>query len=464
MLFKECDIVFNKSQSLLGKLIRFFSRDKGESKTLTNHVGMIVVSGEGGDAWIAESLQKTVKRPLKNGYGDLETITVYRPLNLTNEEQRLIVDKMNTYVGKTYGYIKILLHLGDWYLKNIKGGNSNPYFFRRFSTNENYPICLGGNVLIDCPRDLSLYPKGIPIADLVGKTPYVYAWENNSLVIRQASKVWKSGENVPVYKVVVKSHHISKYWLPPQELIGTYDHLVLLTNGEWRKLGELQPGDSICSVYRSGSPLNKKYPLRPKLCWSNINSERSTLSFEQVFICEEIYGQRPKNNISHHKDNNWLNQNVDNLEWINTAIHTKMHHLNKNVSEFTREIQSKSQKERFKNSKHPMLGKQHSEESKNNMKVGWIKRKEKQNINHKVVSVDFAGYQDVYDMEVPNANSFIANGMVVHNCSYSLAQSFSVANKNFGVPPNTASPDDILDFCMNNPDKYEKIYVGKKFN
>src|SRR5262249_28640080 len=36
--------------------------------------------------------------------------------------------------------------------------------------------CLTGDTLIDCPRDLSKYPDGIPIKNLVGKQFYTYAW------------------------------------------------------------------------------------------------------------------------------------------------------------------------------------------------------------------------------------------------------------------------------------------------
>jgi DNA repair exonuclease SbcCD ATPase subunit len=36
-------------------------------------------------------------------------------------------------------------------------------------------------------------------------------------------------------------------------------------------------------------------------------------------------------------------------------------------------------------------------------------------VNHTVVSVEDAGYQDVYDMRVPGADNFVANGVVVHN-------------------------------------------------
>src|SRR5262245_36982541 len=41
--------------------------------------------------------------------------------------------------------------------------------------------CLAGDTLIDCPRDLEKYPKGIPIKDLVGQQPWVYAWQDGRI-------------------------------------------------------------------------------------------------------------------------------------------------------------------------------------------------------------------------------------------------------------------------------------------
>ena len=37
-------------------------------------------------------------------------------------------------------------------------------------------------------------------------------------------------------------------------------------------------------------------------------------------------------------------------------------------------------------------------------------------LNHRVISAEFHGYEDVYNMEVENDHNFVANGIVVHNC------------------------------------------------
>ena len=63
---------------------------------------------------------------------------------------------------------------------------------------------------------------------------------------------------------------------------------------------------------------------------------------------------------------------------------------------------------------HPrgMLGKHHTPDAKERISAGIRKRR----INHVVVGVEYVkGTRDVYDMRVPGADNFIANGMVVHN-------------------------------------------------
>jgi len=44
------------------------------------------------------------------------------------------------------------------------------------------------------------------------------------------------------------------------------------------------------------------------------------------------------------------------------------------------------------------------------------KRRLEQKVNHKVVSVEFVGNRDVYNMEVEGTHNFAANGIYVHNC------------------------------------------------
>ena len=61
-------------------------------------------------------------------------MAIYRPTNLTDEEQTQILMAANSYAGKRYGYLKIFLHFFDWLLVG-------EYAFRRLGRMDRYPIC-----------------------------------------------------------------------------------------------------------------------------------------------------------------------------------------------------------------------------------------------------------------------------------------------------------------------------------
>ena len=42
-------------------------------------------------------------------------------------------------------------------------------------------------------------------------------------------------------------------------------------------------------------------------------------------------------------------------------------------------------------------------------------------------------------------------------CSFLVAEAYRSIGKNFGVPSKSTTPDDILDFCIGHPDKYEIV-------
>ncbi len=136
VLFEPCDVFLTRSRSLLGRAIRLVTRGIGESRTMVNHVGIVVEGGTVDTAIGVEALH-TVKRHTlwsKYGPGSKSDIAVYHPLNLTVENKTAIIAAAEAYVGRTYGYVKIAAHLLDWILFGV-------YFFRRLARMDEYPIC-----------------------------------------------------------------------------------------------------------------------------------------------------------------------------------------------------------------------------------------------------------------------------------------------------------------------------------
>ncbi len=322
--------------------------------------------------------------------------------------------------------------------------------------------CLSGATLVDCPRDLTKYPRGVPIKDLVGTTPWVYAWKDGRIVVRQASRVWLT-KTAPVVRVrltpfsesrrgivtpemateiaarvaagefrkdVAASLGVSSStityalrrtniapapkFLPPQELVGTADHPVLLADGKtWKALGELRPGDSLCSLYRreSGGWRSLIYWTGSGTMKMGTTTGAQTFS-EQQFICEQRHGPKPGDDFeAHHVDDNPWNHSMGNLEWVPRGQHQSEHTSKRNKMGLAGWKVSGN---------HPrgMKGKSHSVEKRaqiaETMRKGWARRREL-GINHTVLAVEDAGTEDVYDMTVPDADSFVANGVVVHN-------------------------------------------------
>jgi len=130
------DIVFTRSPRLFGKLIRVCTRSFGESRTKVNHVGGIVKGGKVTQAVIVEALHKVVRRNLWVAYGPSceDEICIYRYKHLTKEQETIIVETRESYVGKVYGYLKIATHFLDWMFLGT-------YCFRRLTNSDNYPIC-----------------------------------------------------------------------------------------------------------------------------------------------------------------------------------------------------------------------------------------------------------------------------------------------------------------------------------
>lgn len=124
------DIVLVRGQAFFSRLIRIFTRAEGEPPTVVNHVGIMVTSAD-----IVESLSTTVRRDLVKVYQGGNRIYIVRKNNLGEIGQQAVVKKAVGYVGKRYGWLKIVAHGLD---RLIFRGR---YVVRRLAVMDNYPIC-----------------------------------------------------------------------------------------------------------------------------------------------------------------------------------------------------------------------------------------------------------------------------------------------------------------------------------
>lgn len=129
------DIFFTRGYSFFSKMIRWDESVWDDDIAKINHVGMFVESGQLLTAIGVEALRKVEKHSIYDYYHPKkDRIAIFRPLNLVDEQRELIVNKGLSYVGKDYGYLKILGHSLDFFT----GGH---YVFRRLFNSDNYPIC-----------------------------------------------------------------------------------------------------------------------------------------------------------------------------------------------------------------------------------------------------------------------------------------------------------------------------------
>lgn len=350
--------------------------------------------------------------------------------------------------------------------------------------------CLAAGTLIDCPRNLIEYPRGIPIEDLVGKRFLTYSWDlsKDTFTLSQVTKVWCVGKR-RTYRVVVSAYQTKNKvgfksggsgkgrYLPPCELVGTYEHLVMLSDGTWKKLGELKPGDSLKSLYRRHTDRGKLYwttnvvktqenygtpygPVKNIFTYQGVTKPVS----EQQFVCAQAHGPRPgteKEFQVHHKNENPYDHSPKNLEWKDTHKHQSDHlkarralgptgwevtgvhprgmagkkhtdstlgrigaasmeiHKQRRDPRFYDDVWMREHYPRCSLSELNKILRVSTALIKTRLKSLGIKLvglRAREVLNHRVLETPvFVGSEKVYDMEVAQTKNFVANGMVVHN-------------------------------------------------
>ena len=132
---KRLDIFFTRGEHWLSRKIRELTRSDGESPTIANHVGIIGYEGYELKAWGIEAINAGVKfHQLYDRYGHQGEISVFRPINLSENESNTIFAEACKLINRPYGWGKIALHALDYCI-------GNKYLFRRAAKIDKFPIC-----------------------------------------------------------------------------------------------------------------------------------------------------------------------------------------------------------------------------------------------------------------------------------------------------------------------------------
>jgi len=324
-------------------------------------------------------------------------------------------------------------------------------------------FCVSGDTLIDCPRNLELYPDGIPIRELVDKEFMVWSWdiEKQQTVLKPAFNVRKTLENTPIFEVkyewgVGRNKSI-------RTIKATENHRFLLRSGEYVKLKDLKLGDSLQPFHTAFDSNYRLVTDRP----GHVYYEHKMIVVQQ----ENVKMESTFDWVAHHKDKNPLNNNCDNLVAMDHSNHMAMHAKEKWASGmmdennlfindnpmghkvFRKKVSKKKKewwdnitpekREEFKDRARENTLKQMKElEYINPSQLPGVKFKQRYmaykrygnedgmesvrieaerngfSLNHKVVSIKAVGNEDAFDIEVKDTHNFAANGIFIHNSGY----------------------------------------------
>lgn len=170
--------------------------------------------------------------------------------------------------------------------------------------------CVAKGTMIEIVRDISKFPKGIPIERVnVGDLAYTYDDDNN-LCLKKVKWAGRTGHKKCV-KIKWKNTDGKN---KKGELILTPEHKVRLVNKKWCKAYDLKFGDRILSLARVDN-----------VGYSDLYGYSSQRLRDHVFVANECIGETKGLQV-HHKDGIKLNNVPDNLQIMSMSEHQILHH------------------------------------------------------------------------------------------------------------------------------------------
>ncbi len=337
-----------------------------------------------------------------------------------------------------------------------------------------------------------------PIKDLVGTQGLVYCYDEVSGKI-VASK-YKN-----VHQTGIKNT-IRLNLSGGASLTLTEEHPVLLRNGSWKEAKDIVVSDSLMPFYRY---IDAHGHLR-----INLNNGKTDFAHRVVWESFRTKIQDTWTYNLHHKDEDKLNNDLDNLELLTRAEHCRKH-FKQHIMSSTGKVKLRQsllkhllQKEyRDKALRHladirpltkiwhkspeghawhlqhgmgkrqatipkvcPVCAKTFRAKTERavychlNCKAKALRQRRREQHNHTVLSIIPAGIQAVYNMEVEKTHNFVCGGVVVHNCDsfryavFGLTERWGFATRR----PMETKPIQTLHFNNRPSDMIEKMLGIKR--
>ncbi len=298
-----------------------------------------------------------------------------------------------------------------------------------------HELCLTGDTKIPL-----LSGETVEIKDLVGRDQfYVYSCDDAGNI------KWGNGhsaritqQHAPVFKVTLDNG---------EEIKCTDNHPFLMRDGSYKEAKDLKPNDSLMPLYRREHPIDVSN--RKKLYEQVYNPATDDWKFTHRVVqqhCTSGY-------VRHHIDFNSHNNSPDNIAVMQWKDHQLLHadHIIKHLNDFIASGRKRNYTEEG-------LKRWHLNRNIISENCDFCRR-ETEHVNHKVVSVEFYGYEDVYDLTVDKYHNFALNaGVFVHNCEMlidpyiancSFAQSSDLGGVLYAWEISDAVEDDSCGYRIN---------------
>jgi len=332
-----------------------------------------------------------------------------------------------------------------------------------------YSACVTGDTIIHTTNG------DIPIKKLYDNSIenfYVFSCDGKRVRIGTADKVVKTRKDAKVYEIKFDTGYSIK---------ATEDHLIMMRDGEYKRVDELNINDSLMPFNFFHAKKGYRYVFEEITTSNNIGRLPA-----YALVYKEMNGESPPNGyVIHHKDYSKTNDNPDNLIMMSREEHSRLHinldnpmkkqkwkdyfskrmignkiakgikrtqqfkdnmsinnpmHNKKSVEKLSKTKLENSRKngnrikitcpvcnkefESIKSANRKFCSLKCSHESMKGNDY-WKLRKKSASYNHKVISIEYVGKEDVYDIQnVDKYHNFAAEGIFIHNCfAYSIDDS-----------------------------------------
>lgn len=277
---------------------------------------------------------------------------------------------------------------------------------------EFYSTCLVGSTFVDTPRGR------IPISRLQ-EGEFVYCWDEDAcrMTIARAMNPRVTGKDQCLWRI----------YTDKDTILCTGDHKILTVDAGWVRAKRLRPGQSVVALNKGA--IDHGGTARAYLVWPGLGMQIP----EHRFVYQEVNGSIKKEDHIHHIDKRPNNNSPENLTALRGSRHMRLHRMEDGPTGFA--LFTDAQREAMRQKQIAGIRASQTEEVRKQRAVS-VKRywdslsvEERAVRNHRVLMVEKTDWkEDVWCMDVPGYENFVANGMVVHNCEHHMLPFFGKAH------------------------------------